>query len=71
MGSAASQPQEAFMGYIKRTVMYYVTRCLMRRRWGRRLLFFWALRAMRTRVRQFLRDIADLYPILRPASAWI
>ena len=59
------------MGYIKRVVMFYVTRWLMRRRWGRRMLFIWALRAMRTRVRQFARDIAELYPVLRPAAAWI
>jgi hypothetical protein len=59
------------MGYIKRTVMFYVTRWLIQRRWGRRLLFVWAMRAMRTRVREFLRDLANLYPVLRPASAWV
>jgi hypothetical protein len=59
------------MGFIKRTVMFCVTRWLMQSRWGRRLLFFWTLRAMRTRVRQFLRDMTDLYPALRPAAAWI
>lgn len=59
------------MGYIKRTVSFYVTRWLMQRRWGRRLLFVWALRAMRSRVRQFLREIAKLYPVLKPAAAWI
>ncbi len=59
------------MGFIKRTVMFCVTRWLMQSRWGRRFLFFWTLRVMRTRVRQFLRDIADLYPALRPAAAWI
>jgi hypothetical protein len=63
--------QEASMGYIKRTVMFYVTRWLMQRRWGRRLLFVWAMRAMRSRVRQFLRDLADLYPVLKPAAAWV
>jgi hypothetical protein len=45
------------MGYIKRTFMFYVTRWLMQRRWGRRMLFVWALRAMRSRVRQFLREV--------------
>ena len=59
------------MGYIKRVVMFYVTRWLMRRRWGRRMLFLWALRAMRTRVRRFVRDIAELYPAMRPATAWV
>jgi hypothetical protein len=59
------------MNFFKRTFMLYVTRWLMQRRWGRRLLFLWAMRAMRSRVRQFLRDLADLYPVLRPASAWI
>lgn len=59
------------MGYIRRTVTFYITRWLLRRRWGRRLIFFWALRAMRTRVRQFLRDIANLYPVMRPAVAWV
>ena len=44
--------------------MFYATRWLMQRRWGRRLLFVWALRAMRVRVREFL-------PVLKPASAWI
>lgn len=58
------------MGYIKRVVMFYVTRWLMRRRWGRRMIFLWALRAMRSRVRQFVRDLAELYPVLRPATAW-
>ena len=59
------------MGNIRSTVMLYVTRWLMRRRWGRRLLFVWAMRALRTRVRQFLRDLADLYPVLKPTAAWI
>ncbi|MGA9718394.1 MAG: hypothetical protein WBQ79_08955 [Acidobacteriaceae bacterium] len=59
------------MGFMKRTFMFWFTRWLAQRRWGRRLLFFWALRAMRTHVRQFVRDIADLYPAMRPATAWI
>jgi hypothetical protein len=59
------------MGYIKREIMFVVSRFLMKRRWGRRLLFVWAMRAMRTRIRQFLRDLADLYPVFRPATAWV
>ena len=59
------------MGNIRSTVMFYVTRWLLRRRWGRRLLFVWAMRAMRSRVRQFLRDLAELYPVLKPAAAWV
>lgn len=59
------------MDYIKRVVMFFVTRWLMRRRWGRRMLLIWALRALRVRVRQFARDIAELYPVLRPATAWV
>jgi hypothetical protein len=59
------------MNFIKRSFMFWATRWLMQRRWGRRMLFFWALRAMRSRVRQFLRDIAELYPAMRPATAWI
>ena len=59
------------MGYIKRQLMFFVSRFLMKRRWGRRLLFVWAMRAMRSRVRQFLRDIAELYPVFRPAAAWL
>jgi hypothetical protein len=59
------------MGNIRSTVMLYVTRWLLRRRWGRRLLFVWAMRTLRTRVRQFLRDLADLYPVLKPAAAWV
>jgi hypothetical protein len=51
--------------------MFYVTRWLMKRRWGRRLLFVWALRAMRSRVRLFLREIGKLYPVLKPAAAWV
>jgi hypothetical protein len=35
------------------------------------MLFVWAMRAMRVRVREFLRDLATLYPALRPAAAWI
>jgi hypothetical protein len=26
---------------------------------------------MRSRVRQFLREIAKLYPVLKPAAAWV
>jgi hypothetical protein len=63
--------EEASMGNIRSTVMLYVTRWLLRRRWGRRLLFVWAMRTLRTRVRQFLRDLADLYPVLKPAAAWV
>ena len=59
------------MGNIKSTVMLYVTRWLMRRRWGRRLLLVWAFRALRSRVRQFLRNIGKLYPVLKPAAAWV
>jgi hypothetical protein len=59
------------MGYIKRTILFYASRWLMQRRWGRRLLFVWALRSMRSRVRQFMRDLAALYPALRPAAAWL
>ena len=59
------------MGYIKRRIMFFVTRCLMQYRWGRRLLFRWALRAMRSRVRQFVREIAKLYPVLKPVTAWV
>jgi hypothetical protein len=59
------------MGYIKRTILFYATRWLMKRRWGRRLLFLWAMRAMRARVREFLRDLAGLYPVLRPAAGWV
>jgi hypothetical protein len=59
------------MGNIRSTVMLYVTRWLLRRRWGRRLLFVWTMRTLRTRVRQFLRDLADLYPVLKPAAAWV
>jgi hypothetical protein len=59
------------MGFVKRTILYCATRWLLRYRWGRRMLFFWALRAMRLRVRQFVRDIAELYPVVRPATAWI
>jgi hypothetical protein len=69
--SASNRYQEAPMGYIKRTIFLYATRWLMQRRWGRRLLFVWAMRAMRSRVREFLRDLADLYPALRPAAAWV
>jgi hypothetical protein len=59
------------MGYIKRKFMFFVSRFLLQRRWGRRLLFMWAMRAIRSRVRQFLRDLADLYPVLTPATAWL
>lgn len=59
------------MGFVKRTFYFYVTRWLLQRRWGRRLLFFWTLRTIRLRARQFLRDIAELYPVMRPAAAWI
>ena len=59
------------MGYIKRKLMFMVSRFLMKRRWGRRLLFTWAMRAMRSRVRQFVRDLVALYPVLRPATAWV
>ncbi|MGB9419223.1 MAG: hypothetical protein WCB58_23130, partial [Acidobacteriaceae bacterium] len=64
--------QEAFlMRYIQRKLMFIVSRFLMKRRWGRRLMWMWAMRAMRSRIREFVRDLAVLYPILRPAAAWI
>jgi hypothetical protein len=59
------------MGNITGTIRFYITRWLMQRRWGRRLLFVWALRAMRSRLRQFLRELAKLYPVLKPATAWV
>jgi hypothetical protein len=69
--SASNPCQEILMGYIKRTIFLYATRWLMQRRWGRRLLFVWAMRGIRSRVREFLRDLAALYPALRPAAAWV
>jgi hypothetical protein len=51
--------------------MFLVSRFLMKRRWGRRLLWMWAMRAMRYRVREFLRDLAALYPVLTPVAAWV
>ena len=59
------------MGNITGTIRLYITRWLMRRRWGRRLLFVWTLRAMRSRLRQFLRELGKLYPVLKPAAAWV
>jgi hypothetical protein len=59
------------MGYIKRKLMLVVSRWLMQYRWGRRLVWMWALRAMRTRVREFVRDLAALYPALKPVAAWV
>jgi hypothetical protein len=59
------------MGNITGTIRLYITRWLMRHRWGRRLLFVWALRAMRSRLRQFLRELGKLYPVLKPAAAWV
>lgn len=59
------------MGFIKRTFFFFMTHWLVQRRWGRRLLFFWALRALRLSVRRFVREIAELYPAVRPAAAWV
>ena len=59
------------MGYIQRKLMFIVSRFLLKRRWGRRLMWMWAMRAMRSRIREFVRDLTVLYPILRPAAAWI
>jgi hypothetical protein len=59
------------MRYIKRKLMFLVSRFLMKRRWGRRLMWTWAMRAIRSRVREFVRDIAALYPVLKPATAWV
>lgn len=59
------------MGYIKRKLIFMVSRFLMKRRWGRRLMWMWAMRAMRSHVRGFVRDIAALYPALKPIAAWI
>jgi hypothetical protein len=69
----ASHPRrrDCPMGYIKRKLMFIVSRFLMKSRWGRRLLWMWALHAMRSRVREFVRDIAALYPVLKPAAAWV
>jgi hypothetical protein len=59
------------MRYIKRKLMFIVSRFLMKRRWGRRLMWLWAMRAMRSRVREFVRDLAALYPALSPVAAWV
>jgi hypothetical protein len=59
------------MRYIKRKLMFIVSRFLMKRRWGRRLMWMWAMRAMRSRVRAFVRDLAVLYPTLSPIAAWV
>jgi hypothetical protein len=59
------------MRYIKRKLMFMVSRFLMKRRWGRRLMWTWAMRTIRSRVREFVRDLAALYPVLKPATAWV
>ncbi len=59
------------MGYIKRRIIFYVTRWLVKRRWGRRILWAFAMRAMRSHARVFMREIAALYPVLTPVAAWL
>jgi hypothetical protein len=59
------------MGFIKRRLIFFISRWLMRRSWGRRILWLFAMQALRSRVRQFVSEMSELYPALRPAKAWI
>lgn len=59
------------MGSLKRRLFFFASRWLMQSRWGRRVLWLVAVRALRTRVRQFVTEMAELYPALRPVRAWI
>ena len=46
-------------------------RLLSRSRWGRRLIRSFKFRALRTQLRRFLRDMAELFPVLETAAAWV
>ncbi len=59
------------MGFLKRRLFFFASRYLMQSRWGRRVLWLVAVRALRTRVRQFVTDLSGLYPALRPIRAWV
>ena len=58
------------MGFCYRKLMFLAIRFLSRSRWGRRLIWTFMVRALRARVRRFLREIAELFPVLEPIRAW-
>lgn len=48
---------------------FMAARWLMRRAWGRRVLWNMAVQMVRAKVRRLLRDIAELLPQLVPVFA--
>lgn len=59
------------MGYIKSRLLFFASRWLLQRRWGRRAVWLVTMWALRARIRRFVHEIAELYPVLTPATAWI
>ena len=59
------------MRFCSSKLTYMVVRWLSQRRWGRRLIWSFMIRALRARVRSFLRDLAELLPVFEPLRAWI
>jgi hypothetical protein len=59
------------MGYIKRKLLFFASRWLLQRRWGRRAVWVITMWALRARIRRFVHEIAELYPVLTPAASWI
>jgi len=58
------------MGFCYRKLMFFAIRLLSRSRWGRRLIWAFMIRALRTRVRRFLREMAELFPVFQSVVAW-
>jgi hypothetical protein len=69
--SRISTTQEDFMGYLKNRLLFFASRWLLQRRWGRRAVWLVTMWALRARIRRFVHEIAELYPVLTPATSWI
>ena len=59
------------MRAFERKLIFMATRWLAKRRWGRRLIWAYALRSMRARIRSFLQELAALFPLLQPLATWV
>jgi hypothetical protein len=66
-----SSNQEDSMGSIKSRLLFFASRWLLQRRWGRRAVWLVTMWALRARIRRFVHEIAELYPVLTPATSWI
>ncbi len=61
--------EDTTMRFCYRKLMLFAIRWLSRSHWGRRLIWTFMMRALRARVRRFLREIAELFPVFEPLAA--